>query len=443
MGASALHVRDEAGMTLVELMVALVVFGIAATGIAYTMIAATNTTRLDRNRVQAANLAAREIEATRSEFANAGDGATTLGNSGTVTNPHPLPAGSAPELSTFTVTRTVQWIPAGAGTSACDGGATVTYPSLAVDVTVTWPRMDNVKPVVSHTVLTPPKNSLNSELAFVGIKVLRANGTPAAGQAVKLTGPSTVTTTTAADGCAVFSLTVFGSYQASLATTGYVDNYGIPNPSKTIIVNKSELSQASFYYDRAATLNVTASTTSGYALPATLPNAFQLYNTGIQPAGIKSVPSTGSTTTVTGLWPFSDGYALWSGTCSQSDPVKAGGARQASTVLAPGATGTAQLWFFPVSVHVVNVDGVPLAGATVVANPTSTLGCMPVGSTIDSQNWVLGKTASDGTLLTSLPAGSWTLSIAGRNPDGTWPDTPSLVPGGAPADVTARIDTLS
>lgn len=428
---------DE-GMTLVELMVALVVFGIASTGIAYGIMAATNTTRLDRDRVQASNLASREIEITRSEFTNTSVGATTLGASGTMVNPHPLPAGSAPDLDQFVVTRTVQWAPAGTGTSACDGGATVQYPSLVVDVKVTWAQMGNVQPVVSHTVLTPPKGSLNSNLGFAAIKVQRADGGPASGQVVKLTGPSTSTGTTADDGCAVFSLSSLGLYTASLSTTGYVDNFGIAAPSKTLNVQKGTLSQASFSYDKAATLTVVATAPAGYALPPTLPKQFQLYNTNIQPNFLKTVTAASATTVLSGLWPYSDGYALWPGSCTQSDPVRAGGARAASTVVAPGGSATVSLGFLPVAVHATNVNGDPLINATITVTPDNAAGCVSP----ETGPWTLGTTGADGSLLTSLPAGTWNVAIAGRTLL-TPASTGSLTPGNPPVDVVTQINTLS
>jgi hypothetical protein len=307
-----------------------------------------------------------------------------------------------------------------------------------VDVKVTWPRMENVQPVVSHTVLTPPKGSLNSNLAFVGIKVLRADGTPASGQAVKLSGPSSATSSTADDGCAVFALSTFGTYTASLSTTGYVDNFGVTTPSKTLNVQKAKLTQASFSYDKAAAITARVTAPSGYALPTTLPTRFQMYNTGIQPTGFKTVTATGTTTTITGLWPYADGYALWPGSCTQSDPVRAGGARAANTVVTPGGSASASLDFLPVAVHATNVDGVPLAGAQITVTPSGSAGCVSP----ETGPWTVGTTAADGTLLTSLPAGSWDVAVAGRTLVAA-ANTGNLVPGGSPADVIAQITTTS
>ena len=54
-----------------------------------------------------------------------------------------------------------------------------------------------------------------------------------------LTGPGgTSTDTTGADGCAVFPEATAGTYTASLNDSGYVDYYGVQNPTKyDLVVN--------------------------------------------------------------------------------------------------------------------------------------------------------------------------------------------------------------
>ena len=142
----------------------MVVLAIASTFIVAGLIATMQTTRSSRNRLQASSLASREMEILRNEFNSSTTTALALGAANQVTDPHPLPGGTAGSAlkidgSPYTVVRNVEWLPAGTGKSACDGGAALTYPSLAVNVSVTWPRMGAVQPVVSNTVLTPPKNT--------------------------------------------------------------------------------------------------------------------------------------------------------------------------------------------------------------------------------------------------------------------------------------------
>lgn len=58
--------------------------------------------------------------------------------------------------------------------------------------------------------------------------------------------------------------------------------------------------------------------------PAPLPSVV-LFNPSLPSMGKKKVPA--GQTTVTGLWPFPDGYSLWAGTCNLNDPAASGGTR--------------------------------------------------------------------------------------------------------------------
>jgi prepilin-type N-terminal cleavage/methylation domain-containing protein len=426
----------EAGLSLIEVMIAMVIFAVVAAALVAGLASVMKTARLDKNRVAAANLASRELEIVRNEFNASLTGPTTLAAANYVVNPHPLPGGTAGspllvDTVPYTVTRNVEWLPAGTGKSACDGGAAITYPTLSVNVEVSWPGMAGVPPVETSTVLTPRKGILSSSLAFVGVKVLDNAGLPQVGQLVQLSGPGgTTTDTTEADGCAVFSVSSFGTYAASMNTVGQVDFYGTQNPSKNVTVASGTLSQLTFNYDQAATLGVTLATQAGYALPTTLPG-ITMANTGLQPSGIRQLASSGVTTTIPTLWPFTDGYSLWAGTCSQSDPATAGGTRSPAVIVAPGASGASTVTLGPVSVHVQTTLGVALTNATVTAVPVSVTGCTGVDASL-----TLGVTNASGNLLTSLPAGSWQIKVTGRSPSPTWPTVSGVLPTSAPKAVT-------
>jgi len=428
--------QPDSGMTLIELMFAMVIFAVVAAGALAGLVAADKTTRGDRNHVAAGNLAARELEISRNEFGSSAAALTTFAAGSLVTNPHPLPggtAGSALVLDNvpFTVVRSVEWLAAGAGKSACDGGATATFPSLAVQVDVSWPQMDGSPHVISNTLLTPSKDVLKGgTLGFAAIKVLDYKGLPAEGRTVQLSGPGgTFTEVTADDGCAVFSTTVGGAYTASLNTSGYVDSYLVANPSKPVTVTVGSLSQATFSYDRSVTFNVTATTTGGFSLPLTMPG-LTFSNAGLLPVGVKLVPSTGSSTNVTGLWPFvAPGYSVWSGTCTQSDPAAAGGTRPAGLYPTPGSSASTTVTLAPVLVTVLK-GGLPLINATVTASPVSTAGCTGV----DASPLSLGTTDSLGTLRTSLPAGSWKVMVSS-----SVVTTPVLLPTSGPTAITVVV----
>jgi type II secretory pathway pseudopilin PulG len=421
------QVDPESGLGLIELLFAMVIFTIVATGVAYGLQTATHATGSDRLRVQAASLAAREMDYTRHEFSSTANGPLTLASSGSTPDPHPLPGGTAgqPLLVDgvpFTVTRNVEWLPAGAGQSPCDGsGTAVTYPVLAVNVEVSWAQMGNVAPVESNTILTPPKGVVKNTISFVAVKVIDSNAQPQAGLPVTLTGTAFANTqTTSEDGCTVFSVANAGSYTATVTSPGFVDSGGnaVATRSAPVASTGSFVIPAPISYDQAAKLNVTMSSDAGYAVPtAALP--VTLYNSGIQPTGSTVVTGSGSTRTITGLWPFSSGYITWPGSCAQSDPSAN---RSAATVVAGGGTGSVVQRLAPVALTVVK-NSVALPGATIVAIPALATSCSSTENPMS-----LGVTNASGLLNTSLPAGTWTIQVSGGTAKTTWPSTGALTP---------------
>jgi prepilin-type N-terminal cleavage/methylation domain-containing protein len=402
----------EDGLTLVELLVAMTIFTMVALSLAYTLQSALITTRDARDRVQAANLAARELEIVRNDFGATTTGPATLTATSTVTNPHPLPGGTAGQPlhldgTDFTVVRHVEWLPAGTGSSPCDGGTAVNYPSVGVNVQVTWNAMHGTNPVQSNTVLTPPKGTLNTTMAFVAVKILGAGGTGLNGVPVTLSGPGgSPVVTSAADGCAVFSLTTMGTYSATIGTAGYVTFDGQAGATKTgITVTAGTLQQVNFSYDQAATLTAAFTTDGVHRLPSPLPG-LTYFNQGLVPLGNRAAATAATSTTLGPLWPFSDGYSVWAGTCRQSDPTTTGHSRPAPVVVLPGASGSVSLTLAPLSVLVTTMADVPLVGYTVFATPADTTGCTTPVATL-----TLGTTDSSGKVLSSLPGGVWNLSV--------------------------------
>ena len=433
---AALRHRNDEGLTMVELMMSIVIFGIAATAVASGVITAIHATRSDRNRVQASSLAARELEVTRNEFFAGDDGPATLASQPYVVNPHPLPAGTTGQPlqvdgTKYTVERTVQALVAGVGKSPCDGGASVSYPSYQVNVQVTWPQMGTVEPVTSTTILTPSKVTIDNRVGYVAVKVLDSAGAPNPGKVVQLSGPGgTFTSATSSDGCAVFSSNVAGSYTATLAMSGHVDFFGSPTSSKITSIAPNTLSQLTFNYDRKSMFTVSLETEPGYELPASYLTGtpqVTVANTGIQPTGVKSF---GLTTAVGGtidnLWPFADGYAVWAGSCRQSDPSVNGAARPPAVDSTPGGTTTVSVRLAPVDVMVTDASDLPLAGRTVIATPLSTIGCLPPDYQLPTTpTLIVGTTDALGQLKASLPGGAWRLSVQGAT-SGTSPDTAAL-----------------
>ncbi len=408
----------DAGFGMIEMMVSLVILGMVSAGFAYGLQLTLTVTQEDRARVQASNLAARELEIVRNQFGSSKTAPTTIGADSQVVNPNPLnPAaltGAPLDLDgqDFTVVRTVEWLPAGTGTSPCDGGSAVTYPSLGVNVVVSWNDRGVTKDVESNTVLTPPKGTLATIKGFIAAKVQGADGQGVASVPVDVSGPGgSQTRVTAADGCAVFALSVLGAYTVTLDEPGYVSFDGQPTTWKPATVTNGSIQLVPFSYDRAATLEIedviTDDPGSQFQLP-TGSHSVIIFNPGLPTMGQMIVP--GNQSTVTGLWPFPDGYSVWAGRCTINDPAVTGGTRADPVAPHPGGTEAAPAHWKPLRVTYLDEDSTPVDGALVRATIDDTSGCS--GET----TFTLGTTDSDGVVESALPYGQWTIGSSDASP---------------------------
>lgn len=433
---------DDNGLTLVEVLVAMTVLALTATAVLLMTLNALRTTRANRGRVAAANLAAREIEIVRGQFASPALGPKTV-QLGQVLDPNPLPGGTAGQplvvdRTPYTVTRTAEWQSQGATSGPCDGGASGQLAYLHVTVTVTWPQMNGVTPVTSSTLLTPPLGTYDSGSGHVKVKVTDALGAPEANQQVTLTpGGSQVT---GADGCAFFAFLTPGTYTAGLSTAGYVDPSWLSTPTATVTVTANQVAPVAFAYAPAAILNLSAATTAAYAAPTTMP--FTVYNTALlSTTHTKSIAADATGTASITTWPYPDGLTAWAGDCADADPQQAGAARQNPLPTNPGQTTGGTVTTAPLDVVVTTRRGAVVSNATVVAVHATDSGCRgPVPDPVDGGNvgealTLPTRTDSTGVAHVSLPFGVWTLKVSGSRPDRRWPDV-TLSPGGGTANVS-------
>ncbi len=430
--------HGDSGFTMIELMVSLVILGIVSSGFAYGLQLTLAVTRDDRARLQASNLAARELEIVRNEFGASKAAPTAIGAVSEVTNPHPLAGGTSGQPlnldgTKFTVVRTVSWLPAGTGTSPCDGGSAVTYPSLGVNVKVSWTESGQSRDVESNTVLTPPKGTLATIKGFIAAKVQGADGNGVAALPVDLSGPGgSQTRVTAADGCAVFALTTTGSYTVTLDQPGFISFDGQPTTSKPAVVSAGSIQLVPFSYDRASTLQLEYVVSDGvgpqFGLPDPPPSVV-LFNPSLPTMGKQEIAS--GQTTVTGLWPFPDGYSVWAGTCSLNDPAVTGGSRPEPVRPQPGETLTAEVLVKPVKLTFIDDFEQPLVGEPVLVKINDETGCRET-------EFQLGTTDANGVVQGALPYGQWKARI--DDPDGVGEDYLMSVDVSADGSVTYPLE---
>lgn len=400
----------DAGVSLIEVVVAMVVLAITSMAVLSVLLNATGVSKAARQRVAASNLASREAEIARNIFNTSSTDALALANAGTAVNPSPL-SGSGDSVVDgipYRIERNVQWLPIGNGASACDGGSLVQYPSLRVQISVTWPNMGQALPVRADTLLTPPKDTLGgSTLSFLAVRVRAADGTGKDGVVVGATGPGgSFTQTTDSSGCAVLQVGTPGTYTVRLNTPGYVDKDGNTVSTKTSVVSSGSLARQEMTYDEAGVMLITLAAPAGFALPTPLP-AVNYIKPNVTPASAArvTVPSATTSTSVTGLWPSPDAYTVYAGSCADADPAgtPTSGSRGPGTTIAPGGSGTATATLAPVEVTVRTLALGAISGATVKA--TSRTSCTGTDSVL-----TLGTTNASGVVNGSLPYGSWTIT---------------------------------
>jgi type II secretory pathway pseudopilin PulG len=415
--------RDDEGVTLVEVMTASLIFLIVSTTVLYGLMRAQQTTRENRQRTVAANVAAREMDTARnvSDLATLGNTAYDFTVAGEV----------------YHVLRTAEWINRDATASPCDGGTGRFVAYKRINVRVTWASMGKVAPVQSDSIVNPGVGSYDPTLGNLGVSVLDRSAAPRSNVSITVTGATgTRTQTSGSDGCAFFAQLVPGTYTVKATEVGSVDEQGVVTPVATQSVNTGTTTAVRFTYDHASSLALALGSAT-HPAPANLP--VTLANTRLQPSGVKRVVTAGTAPTIAGLFPFTSGYSVWSGGCNDADPegkVQPGNVEQlypdvvrpAAVTVTPGAVTSVTVPMVPVRVALRNGGGAALANVVVTAThvaPASGPDILcPGGETL-----TLGTTPADGDLLVSMPVGTWTLSFSdgGVSAGANW--TPAMVGG--------------
>ncbi|PZU48468.1 MAG: prepilin-type cleavage/methylation domain-containing protein [Microbacterium sp.] len=395
---------DDAGFTLVEVIVAMLVFAVVLTGFLYTVTASIVTTRDTRARVVAANLASEQIDLARSKesvFDVVSDVDTVTLNG-----------------DTFRVEIDTEWVTATGATASCDAGA-ASSAALAykhVTVTVTWEGMRGARPVVTDTALTPATKINDPSLGTVLVGVVDSAGEGVPGASVSLSPAGVPAVTTDADGCAYLLKVPLGTYTVSVSKSGYISDQQIVTPSAEIPVTAGGSSRVSFAYDVANTFT----TTYAAGVPGTFRLPTNLTTTYISTYGnFQTSASTNANPKSVQLYPYSSGYSVVAGafaetpgnpatSCLAPDPGSwldtpgLVGVRPAPAAGAPGAPVVATAGMGAVALSGISGGGNYLR-AVYVGGGAGDPGCQ-AGMSYSFGNIIVGNAAS-----IALPYGTWQL----------------------------------
>ncbi len=433
--------NEDAGFTLIEVVVAMLIFSIIVTGFLYTLTASLVQTRDTRARIVAANLASQTIDLTRSA-ASVFDVTHDKYSSTTTVNG-----------DTFRVDVSTEWISASGSAASCESGAsTASLAYKRVTVKVTW---DNMRggPVYSDTAFTPTTKINDPTLGTVLVGVTDSAGVGVSGVTVTLSPTPTgfTSATTDSDGCAYLLKVPVDTYKATISKSGYVNESQVASPqSASIPVTAGSTSRVSFAYDKGTTFRVsypgTSATGAGTPkLPTNLDISFLSTYGSVAPTATATATTTGSTPTTTktfSLYPFASGYSAVAGAaCAASDPAQW---TQTSTLVSvrpdpaagpPG--GTAVPNPLPVSMGVIAFTGANGSGnyltAEYVGGGDGDPGCAVAmkynfdsiissnGATIALPygTWKLWRGASLGVKTTQITGGTFAITGAMGEKSGT------------------------
>lgn len=255
------RVPGEGGFSLIEVVVAIFIFGLVSMGLIYSMMSVLQVNADSRARQVASNLAAEEIDRARAvEDVLALQPWSTASGVNDPNDPSRVAGPVVLNNTSFTITRSVEWVSdinselrCGASTS----GAALRYKK--VNVRVTWSGMrGSARPVSTDTVINPRDPINDATKGTILVSVLTAGGTGAAGVNVSTTSPfAGSTAVTDASGCAYLLRVPPGSHKVKIQKHGYVNEQNVAQPeTDSIIVEAGRTYPASFQFDEASTYNV-------------------------------------------------------------------------------------------------------------------------------------------------------------------------------------------
>lgn len=421
----------EAGFTVIEVMVAMMVFAIMSIGIAYGIVNALTLSQNSRSRTTAVSLASQDIDGLRQTAT-----ATTAG----IQQVTSLPANPGDALPTktiggvtYTISRDVNWVDSTGATNACGSasGGYLAYKSVVE--TVSWKSRNQTYSTTMTSAIAPSSAVTSPGNGSITISVKTAAGSGNAGVGITVTpvaGGTGATLTvqpdaTNAQGCAVAVDVKPGDYTVTATEAGGIDTDQKQPANKTpVTVLAGASAYVPFVYDQAATMTLQYASTYSATLPQSMPTTLSSTGGGqdvITPWGA-SPTVTSATKTSVNVFPFGN-YSVFAGAYSSSPGASSclspnPGAwstpnAQNQVGIAPAQVGTspgqpASVSPVAVMTGVVQVGGMS-SSTYVQASSAATPGSGDPGC---SAGYTLRfPTSSSGSQTLALPFGTWNVSF--------------------------------
>jgi prepilin-type N-terminal cleavage/methylation domain-containing protein len=403
----------QAGFSLIEVMVAMMVFAIISVGVVFTLLSSFSLSNESRSREVAANLAAQEIDLDRS----------TSNIFNLLTAPPrtvQVPAGGI----TYTVNRTVSWVDNSGNDVNC-GSESGTLQYKRIHFEVSWPGMIG-SPVTVDTLLAPTSVLSADTLGTILVSAKNAAGAGDSGATITVSpSPGSSAPATDSNGCSYVLNVPPASYTVTASETNYLDpnQSALPSQTRTVVAGSS--ASAQFLLDLRATVAVTYATnyaTLSPKIPTNLTATFE------KSTGNYTTPATsvGSVylypTTYTAVAGSYLSAADVSGGCLSADPGSwlpgtnsAGKTIQSpppiTLPLTPGGAGSAAL---PMGVVTIKNTAGFSSNAYITAKTTTPVAGLGDPGCPNTMSYTFGQImpkATNSTVTLALPYGTWSLQM--------------------------------
>lgn len=414
----------ESGFTLIETMVALMVFAIAAAGLVAGAVAITRVTGDSRARQVAVRLAARDLDQART----AANPLSVPARTYTVTSSDP----DGDPTHTFKVARTVSSVTASGADTTC--GSNVNFGYRRVSVVVSWPgQLATTAPVRSDTILAPGTPAVDAGTGAISIRVTGADGLPRSGIDVSVapvtggTGEalSSQPSDTGVDGCSYADRVTPGAYTVTLSKSDFIDTaQQAPTVVTTSVAAGSTAGiQATLDQDG----NFVTYYAKNYPGPGTpsLPSNLQ---TSFVPTTLPALNVATKSAVAGGTQPlYPGGYDAVAGkfadagrntVCASMDPAAwpagtVSGTRLAQGVRASASAASGQTATFATpqttSIPMGVVKVTALVGTYITARAATPAGLGNPGCATPSADLTFGQVPAGGTMYIALPFGTWNI----------------------------------
>lgn len=429
---------DDAGMSIIEVLVALSVLLVVMVSTAATLVQALDLSTSSHRRVIASNLASQELDRLRSVPFTQLEGWVASPPSDTV---------EEVEGQDFTVSRLLTWATLDVDSRSCDapdndGGPT----HIQATVEVAWEPDSARGPVSTQTIIAPAVGEVDPTLGHLGVAVVDRGEPvePVAGKRVQIqhqTSSEIEWTDTDEFGCAFFAFVRPGEWEVTIVETQPELWRSRPELPYLVDVGGGELQKLRVEYDRVGTLVLRVDAEDGTARP--VPDGSSVTTEHTNPTTRQRHPWVAAGSPQHGEVNVFGGtdYSAWLGESIAlgSDCVPEA-ARSETVWLDPA--GDLELGVPAAALNVRTLGAAesgPQNGVTVTARRPAGM-CEGEELVLDlgvSATYGEGSDAQEGWVLVAMPFGEWEITGAAGNPTTTV--SVDLVPGEEPLVTSVEI----